>query len=65
VRLTETYLALHLKDKAYQSSLAGLNVVGDPYMKEQLSNLSKAAIHQETKPTRVRDLRAHRMPSES
>lgn len=65
VRLTETYLALHLKDKAYQSSLAGLNVVADPYMKEQLSNLSKAAIHQESKPTRVRDLRAHRMPSES
>ncbi|HEY9731854.1 MAG TPA: tetratricopeptide repeat protein [Drouetiella sp.] len=65
VRLTETYLALHLKEKAYQSSLVGLNVVVDPYMKEQLSNLSKAALHQEAKPIRAREVRSHRMPPES
>ncbi len=65
VRLTETYLALHLKEKAVQSCTNGLSLVTDPYMKDQLSNLLKVAMHQERKQTRSNELRAGRMPAES
>lgn len=65
VRLTETYLALHQKEKAMQSCTSGLSVVTDPYMKDQLANLLKVAMHKEQKQTRFSELRAGRMPSES
>lgn len=65
VRLAETYLALHMKDKAFQVCTGGLRIVTDAYMKEQLSNLSKVALHQEAKPSRSRQIRSSRLPSES
>ena len=65
VRLTETYLALHQKEKAMQICTSGLHVVTDTYMKEQLSNLLKVSMHQERKQIRPRELQAARLPSET
>ncbi len=65
IRLAESYLALHQKDKALQTCKAGLDVVTDPYMKEQLSNLLKVSFYQDHKPTRSREVRAGHLPSES
>lgn len=65
IRLAESYLALRQKDKALQACKTGLDVVTDPYMKEQLSNLLKVSFYQDRKPTRSRDVRAGRFPSES
>jgi len=65
IRLAESYLALHQKDKALQACKTGLDVVTDPYMKEQLSNLLKVSFYQDHKPTRSREVRARHFPSES
>ncbi|MBS1954838.1 MAG: tetratricopeptide repeat protein [Cyanobacteria bacterium SZAS-4] len=65
IRLAESYLALHQRERALQTCKAGLDVVTDPYMKEQLSNLLKVSFYQERKPTRSRDVRVGHFPSES
>ncbi|MBS2002468.1 MAG: tetratricopeptide repeat protein [Cyanobacteria bacterium SZAS LIN-5] len=65
VRLSETYIALHQKQKAAQTCTNGLNVVTDPYMKEQLSNLLKVAAYEEGRTGRTQQSRSVRMPAES
>ena len=65
IRLAESYLALHQKDKALQICKTGLDVVVDPYMKEQLSNLMKVSFYSERKPIRSREIRTGHFPSES
>lgn len=65
VRLSETYIALHQKEKAAQTCANGLAVVTDPYMKEQLSNLLKIAAFEEGRQGRAQQSRCVRMPAES
>ncbi|MBS1955671.1 MAG: tetratricopeptide repeat protein [Cyanobacteria bacterium SZAS-4] len=65
VRLAETYLALHQKEKALQTCTNGLSIVTDPYIKELLSNLLKVAMYQEHKRVHQSEVRVGRMPSES
>ncbi|MBI2811629.1 MAG: tetratricopeptide repeat protein [Candidatus Melainabacteria bacterium] len=65
VRLAESYLALRQKERALQACKSGLDVVTDPYMKDQLSNLLKVSFYADRKPTRSRDVRSNRLPSES
>jgi hypothetical protein len=65
IRLAESYLALHQKEKVLQICRSGLDVTTDPYMKEQLSNLLKVAFYADRKPTRSHDVRTGRLPSES
>lgn len=65
IRLAESYLALHQKERALQTCKSGLDVAVDPLMKEQLSNLLKVSFYAERKPTRSKDVRSGRLPSES
>jgi TolA-binding protein len=64
-RLTETYLALHQKEKAKQVCDNALHVVADPYARQQLEVLLKVSSHQERKPTRSIEVRPKHLPAES